>query len=130
MKAKDTPTSVSPALNTWKPDPACVKAARKLIGQRAWLCGGGQLSNGVILVKVLRVEKGHAYLDSGDARLDCVLLCSWHLVPIDPFVLKGLQKVKNGQYYYWVTDTELRLWKQGMFSVRQSEEWVIPRKAA
>ena len=116
-------------MSDWKPDKALVRQAKKLIGQRAWLCGGGQFANSVILVKVLGVDKGYAQLESGDAKLDSVLLCSWYLVGIADWVLKGLKKVKNGQYYFTSNATSLHLFKKGFLSAKSTFSKTIVKPA-
>lgn len=78
-----------------------VEYAKSLIGQRAWLTGGGMPLNEVILVTVKDVrDDGHAVLDTGEwhnGQFEPLLL-SWRLLSITKELLPQLAETPNGDY--------------------------------
>lgn len=78
-----------------------IEYAKGLIGQRAWLTGGGMPLNQVMLVTVKDVRNdGHAILDTGewhDGQFEPLLL-SWRLLSISAELLPQLAETPNGDY--------------------------------
>jgi hypothetical protein len=79
--------------------------AKQLIGQRAWLTGGGMPRNemGLVLVKAV-TDDCHVVLDAGDLISGVAefspLLASWRVREIHPAILPQLKAVANGHYRF------------------------------
>jgi hypothetical protein len=107
---------------SFKANPRYVREARALIGRRAWLRGGGQCANSVILVTVKAVRKGHAIVDAGDVfggREFTPYLWSWYVQEIHSHIEAQLADVPNGEYYFSFPNKSglARLYKQGLLSI-------------
>ncbi len=85
-----------------KAKPEYVKAARKLVGKKAGLVGGGMSAQYVYIVQVVRVTrdghavvktKGWSYPDSKTVEFQ-LFLRNWRLEPL----LKGFGRLPLGRY--------------------------------